>query len=126
MHDHEEFIKEESILLSVKKLIGLSEDDNSFDLDMVMHINAALSVLYQLGVLTTAYTVDSVDDTWDNMLPGINEDVKNQIKMYLFYKTKLGFDSTTLGSAVIEIIKESIKEIEWRLMVTFNPSNTFS
>lgn len=125
MHEHDEFIKEDSIILSVKKLLGLVEDDDSFDIDVVLHINAALSILYQLGVLKIPFTVDSIDDTWENMLPGITDDVKNQVKMYLFYKTKLGFDSTTLGSTVIEIIKESIKEIEWRLMVTFNPDNTF-
>lgn len=125
MHEHDEFIKEDSIILSVKKLLGLVEDDDSFDLDVVLHINAALSVLYQLGILQIPFTVDSIDDTWENMLPGATDDVKNQVKMYLFYKTKLGFDSTTLGSTVIEVIKESIKEIEWRLMATFNPKDTF-
>lgn len=114
-----------SILLSVKKLIGISEEDNSFDLDIMLNINAASSVLYQLGVITKPYTVTSDEDTYSDLIPGGSEDVINQIKMYFVYKTKLGFDSSTLSGAMIEVLKESIKESEYRLMVSFNPSNTF-
>lgn len=115
----------ESILFSVKKLIGIPDEESSFDLDIALNINAALSVLYQLGVLSNPFTVTSKDDTYDDLIPNGSEDVINQIKMYLVYKTKLGFDSSTLSGSMIEILKESIKEAEWRLMVTFNPTNTF-
>lgn len=115
----------DSILLSVKKLIGISEEDRSFDLDIMLHINAAISVLFQLGALQTAYTVTSKDDTYEDLIPGGSADVVNQIKMYFVYKVRLGFDSSTLSSAVIEVIKEMIREAEWRLMVSFNPEGTF-
>lgn len=115
----------DSILSSVKKLIGISEDDVSFDLDIMLNINAAASTLYQLGVLQKPYTVTSKDDTYGDLIPGGSEDVVNQIKMYFVYKTRLGFDSSTLSGTVIEVIKEMIKEAEWRLMVSFNPTDTF-
>lgn len=115
----------DSILSSVKKLIGILDDDKSFDLDIMLNINAALTTLFQLGVLQNPYTVTSRDDTYDDMLPGGSADVINEIKMYLVYKTHLGFDSSTLSGTVIEVIKEMIKESEWRLMVTFSPSDTF-
>lgn len=114
-----------SILSSVKKLIGISEDDESFDLDIMLNINAAISILYQLGVIEKPFTVMSKDDTYSDLIPGGSEDVVNQIKMYLVYKTRLGFDSSTISSAVIEVLKESIRELEYRLMITFNPDNTF-
>lgn len=114
-----------SILLSVKELIGISKEDDSFDLDIMLNINAAASTLYQLGVLKKPYTVTSTDDTYSDLIPEGTEDVVNQIKMYFVYKTKLGFDSSTIASAMIEVIKEMIRETEWRLMVTFNPENTF-
>ncbi len=117
--------KYDSILFSVKKLIGISEEDESFDMDIMLNINAALSVLFQLGVVTMPFTITSKDNTYKDILPKASEDVINQVKMYLVYKTKLGFDSSTLSSYVIEVIKESIKEIECRLMMSFNPSNTF-
>lgn len=114
-----------SILSSVKKLIGISEDNKSFDLDVMMNVNAASSTLYQLGVLQKPFTVTSKDDTYDDLLPGGSEDVINQIKMYFVYKTKLGFDSSTLSGVMIDVIKEMIRETECRLMMTFNPTDTF-
>lgn len=116
----------DSILSSVKKLIGISEDDASFDLDIMLNINAASSTLFQLGVLQKPYTVTSKEDTYSDLLPGGTEDVINQIKMYFVYKTRLGFDSSTLSSAMIEVIKELIREAEYRLHISFNPEGLFS
>lgn len=115
----------DSILSSVKKLIGISDDDASFDLDIMLNINAASSTLFQLGVLDHPFTVTSKDDTYEDLIPNGTEDVVNQIKMYFVYKTRLGFDSSTLSSAVIDVLKEMIKEAEWRLMASVNPRDTF-
>lgn len=115
----------DSILFSVKKLLGLTEEDTSFDLDVMTNINAALSTLFQLGVLQKPFTVTSKEDIYSDLLPGGREDIINQIKMYLFYKTRLGFDSSTLSGTMIDVIKEAIKEAEYRLMISFNPTDTF-
>lgn len=115
----------DSILYSVKKLIGTPVEDTSFDLDIMLNINAASSTLYQLGVLKKPFTVTSKDDTYDDLIPGGTEDVVSQIKMYFVYKTRLGFDSSTLSSAMIEVIKEMIREAEYRLQISFNPEGLF-
>ena len=115
----------DSILSSVKKLIGIPVEDNSFDLDIMLNINAASSTLYQLGVLKKPFTVTSKEDTYADLIPGGTEDVINQIKMYFVYKTRLGLDSSTLSRTVIEVIKDMIKEAEWRLMESFNTTDTF-
>lgn len=115
----------DSVLSSVKKLIGISEDDKSFDLDIMLNINAATSTLFQLGVLEKPYTVTSKEDTYEDLIPEGTEDVINQIKMYFVYKTRLGFDSSTLSGTVIDVLKDTIREAEWRLMATFNPEGTF-
>lgn len=114
-----------SILSSVKKLIGINEEDTSFDLDIMFNINAASSTLFQLGVLKKPYTVTSKDDTYHHLVPDGSEDVVNLIKMYFVYKTKLGFDSSGLTGTMSQTIKELISETEWRLMASFNPDNTF-
>lgn len=114
-----------SVLSSVKKLIGIIEEDNSFDMDIIFNINAALSVLYQLGVLDTPYSIVSVDNTYEDILPNASNDVISLVKMYLYYKTKLGFDSSTLSSNIIESLKQMINETEYRLMISYNPKNTF-
>lgn len=115
----------DSILSSVKKLIGISEDDKSFDIDIMLNINAASSTLFQLGVLKKPYTVTSKEDAYEDLIPDGTEDVVNQIKMYFVYKTRLGFDSSTLSGTVIDVLKDMIREAEWRLMATFNPEGTF-
>lgn len=115
----------DSILSSVKKLIGVNEDDISFDLDIIFNINAAASTLYQLGVLQKPFTISSKKDTYDDLLPGCSEDVINQVKMYFVYKTRLGFDSASLTGTMIQTIKELISEAEWRLKVSFNPDGAF-
>lgn len=115
----------DSILSSVKKLIGISEEDKSFDLDIMLNINAASSILFQLGVLQKPYTITGDEDTYKDLLPGGTEDIINMIKMYFVYKTRLGFDSSTLSGTVIEVIKDMIKETEYRLMMAFNPKNNF-
>lgn len=116
----------DSILCSVKKLIGIAEEDDSFDLDIMLNINAASSVLFQLGVLKKPFTVTSKEDTYNDLIPGGAEDVINHIKMYFVYKTRLGFDSATLSGNMIQTLKEMINEMEYRLMISFNPENAFN
>lgn len=115
----------DSILSSVKKLIGISEDDTSFDLDVMLNINAAASTLFQLGVIEKPYTITSKEDIYTDMIPDGTEDIINQVKMYFVYKTRLGFDSSTMTGTVIEALKEMIAEAEWRMMISFNPKDTF-
>ena len=40
----------DSILTSVKKLLGLAEGYTAFDADLIMHINSVLMILNQMGV----------------------------------------------------------------------------
>lgn len=115
----------DSVLSSVKKCIGILEEDNSFDVDIMIHINAAFSTLYQLGVVKTPVTIISKENTYMDIFPDTSEDVINQVKMYLVYKTKYGFDSATSSSMVMDSLTKMIDEAEWRLMVSFNPENKF-
>lgn len=115
----------DSILNSVKKLIGINEDDESFDMDIVLNINAAISTLFQLGVTKKSYTVESKDDTYEMLLPNASEEVISQTKMYFVYKVRLGFDSSTLTANMVQVIKDLIAEAEWRLKEACGPNNIF-
>lgn len=115
----------DSILSSVKKLVGVMDDDPSFDLNIMLNVNAACSTLYQLGVLSKPYTVTSKLDTYKDLLPYASDDIVNQVKMYLVYKTALGFDATSMTSSLIEVYKELIREAEWRLCSACNPPGCF-
>ena len=103
----------ESILTSIKKLLGISKDYTHFDQDLIMHINSVLMVLTQLGV-GPADGMWIEDDTayWEDFLEG--ETNLELVKSYVYLKVKLLFDPP-LSSAVIESTNRMISEFEWRL-----------
>ena len=104
----------ESILNSVKKLLGLTPEFTEFDVDVLMNINAAIFTLRQIGIgPKKQFTVTSADQTYADYLGEGCPEI-NQVKMYLYYKTKLGFDPPQ-SSLVAESMKEMIAEAEWRL-----------
>lgn len=117
---------EDSILESVKKMLGIQSDYEEFDPDIIMNINAAIATLRQIGVgpQEELFMITGSNETYSDFLGEDNKEVP-QVKMYLFYKTKLGFDPPQ-SSLVAESVKEMIREAEWRLNVQVDPRSTFS
>ena len=114
----------ESILNSIKKLLGIAEDYDYFDSDIIMHINSVFATLTQLGVgPEDGFSIDDESEKWEDFLP--EERMLHSVKSYMFMKVKLMFDPP-LSSAVIECTKEQIKELEWRLQVAVDSANTKS
>jgi hypothetical protein len=105
----------ESILTSIKKLLGIEEEYEHFDPDIIMHINSALMVLTQLGVGPSGgFSIEDETSLWSDFL---GDDTRFEaVKSYIHLKVKLLFDPPT-NSAVIESINKSISEFEWRLNV---------
>lgn len=105
----------ESILTSIKKLLGIAEDDEHFDIDVIMGINSAFSVLTQLGIgPEDGFLITGKNATWIEFM----QDNKRLefLKTYVYLKTKLVFDPP-LSSAVIDAINRQISELEWRLNI---------
>ena len=114
----------ESILISIKKLLGIAEDYDYFDSDIIMHINSVFATLTQLGVgPEDGFSIDDESEKWEDFLP--EERMLHSVMSYMFMKVKLMFDPP-LSSAVIECTKEQIKELEWRLQVAVDSANTKS
>lgn len=114
----------ESILNSIKKLLGIAEDYDYFDSDIIMHINSVFATLMQLGVgPEKGFSINDESEKWEDFLP--EERMLHSVKSYMFMKVKLMFDPP-LSSAVIECTKEQIKELEWRLQVAVDSANTKS
>ena len=114
----------ESILNSIKKLLGIAEDYDYFDSDIIIHINSVFATLTQLGVgPEDGFSIDDESAKWEDFLP--EERMLHSVKSYMFMKVKLMFDPP-LSSAVIECTKEQIKELEWRLQVAVDSANTKS
>lgn len=111
----------ESILDSIKKLIGIQKEYTHFDSDLIMHINTALSVLTQLGIgPTKGFSISDDSAKWKDF---IGEDPRlESVKSFIHLKVKLLFDPP-MSSAVIESIKRMISELEWRLTVVSDTKN---
>lgn len=105
----------ESILTSIKKLLGIAEEYEHFDSDIIMHINTVFMTLTQLGVgPSEGFYIEDDTDTWTDFIPDV---MKHQaVKSYMYLKVKLLFDPP-LSSAVMESMKNQIAELEWRLNV---------
>ena len=105
----------ESILTSIKKLLGITEEYNYFDPDIIMHINSVFMILTQLGVgPSTGFRIEDETSIWTDFISDIEK--IEAIKSYMHLKVKLLFDPPT-NSAVIESTKRLIDELEWRLNV---------
>lgn len=105
----------ESILTSIKKLLGIAEDYEAFDTDIMIHINSVFMILTQLGVgPANGFRITGPYETWEEFVSdGI---VADAVKTYVYLKVRLLFDPPT-SSAVMDAINRSISEYEWRLNV---------
>lgn len=105
----------DSILVSVKKLIGIDEDDDAFDADLIMHINSSFLVLSQLGVgPDEGFYINDDSAVWtdfisDNML------LLNYVKTFVYLKAKLVFDPPS-SSIATQSMQEMVREHEWRIV----------
>lgn len=107
----------ESILTSIKKLLGVPEDYTRFDDDIIMHINSVFLNLAQLGVgPETGFSIEDDSTEWSEFIDTVSNEQLHAVKTYIYLKVKLLFDPP-LSSAVIESTKHMISELEWRLNV---------
>ena len=105
----------ESILTSIKKLLGIDEEYEHFDDDIIMHIISVFTILNQLGVgPSEGFSIKDKTSTWDEFVQNKNYE---SIKTYMYAKVKLVFDPP-LSSSVIECLRQTINEFEWRLNVS--------
>lgn len=114
----------DSILSSVKKMLGISEDDDYFDIDIIPQINTVFMILNQLGVgPTTCFSIKDKTSVWNDFLSG-NTSIE-AVKTYVYQKVKLVFDPPTT-SALYDALKRNTDELEWRLNVAVDPAESES
>lgn len=105
----------DSILTSIKKLLGISEDVDNFDTDIIIHINSVLMILNQLGVgPAEGFSISDKTAKWSDFIP--NGSSIEAVKSYVYLKVRLMFDPPT-SAAAIESMNKLISEYEWRINV---------
>lgn len=112
----------ESILTSVKKLLGPAEEYEHFDPDIIMHINSALATLTELGVgPEEGFMITDKTAVWSDF---IGDDLLlNLVPTYVYLKVKLGFDPPTTA-AVLESFQKQADRYEWRINVAAERTKT--
>lgn len=109
----------DSILNSVKKMLGIDASYTHFDQDLIMHINSALFVLTQIGVgREGGFSIEDARDEWGEFVYDLSK--VESVKTYVYLKVRLMFDPPT-SSAVMNAINQQISELEWRLSVAVEP-----
>lgn len=111
----------DSILQSVKKLLGISEEYDHFDQDIMLHINSVFSILFQLGVgPDEPFQIEDEDATWDQFLDDLA--MIDCVKSYVYLRVKNLFDPPTT-SFNLDAVKNMISELEWRMTVMMESEN---
>lgn len=109
----------ESILTSIKKLLGIEDEYTHFDPDIIIGINSALSILTQIGVgPSTGFSISDKTSTWSNFISDLSK--LELVKSYIHLKVRLLFDPPA-SSAVIDVINKQLTEFEWRLNIQVDP-----
>ena len=112
---------DDSILNSTKKLLGIAEDYDAFDTDIVMHINSVFNTLSQLGLHPTdGFAIEDESSVWSEYID--NQKLYNSVKTYMYLKVRLLFDPPTTSFA-IESFAKQIAEYEWRINVQIEELN---
>lgn len=103
----------DSILTSVKKMLGLSEEYDAFDLDIITHINSVFTILTQIGVGSgNGFMIEDKTPVWTDFIQ--DSGIYQLVKSYMVLKVRLLFDPP-MSSAVLECYKTQVNEYEWRL-----------
>lgn len=106
---------DESILNSVKKILGIAPDYDAFDTDIIIHINSVFASLNQLGLgPDEGFMIEDETTVWGDFL--LDDMRLNSVKTYTYLRVRVLFDPPTTGFT-LTAIQEQIKELEWRLNV---------
>lgn len=109
----------ESILTSIKTLLGIESDYTHFDNEIIMYINSVFMILNQLGVgPEECFAITGNTQTWNDFSVSISD--FQLVKTYIYLKVKKQFDPPLSGTAS-NSMDELIREFEWRLNVQVDP-----
>lgn len=106
----------ESILTSIKALLGPGADDDSFNHDIVTHINTVFSDLHQIGIgPEDGFRIEDESSKWSDYIPANDKNMES-VKTYMYLRVKLVFDPPA-GAAQLDAMQRQADRLEWRLNV---------
>ena len=110
---------QDSILMTIRKLVCGDPYADHFDTDLLVHINACFSILNQLGLgPENGFVVTDETQSWSSYIS--DNYILNMVKTYVTLKVRVIFDPP-LTSSVLEAMNKEISQLEWRLNVAVDP-----
>ena len=104
----------DSILYSVKNMLGILPGYTPFDDTIILHINSTFAVLHQLGVgPKESFSIADASAKWSDFITELGTEM---VRSYMFLRVKLLFDALP-NAAMATPIDNQLKEYEWRLRV---------
>lgn len=114
----------ESILTSIKKLLGIEEECTDFDGEIIVHINSVFMTLKQIAVgPKEGFYIEDETKTWEEYIS--DPSALQAVKSYMYLKVRLLFDPPQ-SSAVMESMNRQASEFEWRLNMDADVEDTTS
>lgn len=108
----------ENILTSVKKIIGITDSYDAFDMDLIIHINTVLGILNQMGIGKQGFFIQNKNETWSDFLTATEVNL-NAVITWTALKVRMIFDPPS-SNGISEAIKNTLDELEWRIYITEN------
>lgn len=108
-------INDQSILISIKKLLNIDDDDMAFDTDITILINNEFMTLQQLGIgPEEGFSINEGETTWSDF--STDTTLLETVKAFIYMKVRMIFDPPA-SSVVADAFNSRIHELEWRLNV---------
>lgn len=105
----------DNILNDIKKMLGIEPEYDQFDTDIIIFINSAITTLKQIGLSTPKnFTIKTKLETWSEML--LDEDDLDNVKPFIYFKTRLGFDPPS-NAFVVDAMEREIRELTFRIQI---------
>ena len=109
----------DSILKTTRSALGVGEAPTAFDSELVLHINAALSILNQNGCGKIVNVQDEAA-TWGDMqdpLQTVGNAFFHLVPTYVFTKTKILFDPPPPSN--VAFYDNYTQELLWRIRIAY-------
>ncbi len=104
----------ESILTSIKTLLGITEECKDFDVELVATINSVLADLTQMGVgPSKGFYIEDSSTIWDDFIS--DNLLLQSVKSYMHLRVKLLFDPGSIGASTLASYERQISQWECRL-----------
>lgn len=106
----------DSILTSIKKALGITEEYTHFDDALIMHINSVFADLSQMGVgPAKGFSISDSSAIWDDFI--YDSLLLQSVKSYMNLRVKILFDPDSMGSSTLASYERQIAQWEWRLNI---------